>query len=221
MPGKMALMAAMPEAMLDKSIYQQTFRGTASWYTLAEHGLQTSSGEVYDLYRLTAAHASLPLGMYVRVKNRQHTVVVRINDRLPKANNHALKLSWEAAKQLKLKKNKTQVIFQVLQPRSMQQTAASIKIQANTQSTGTEKAGNALLKTSQKGLYLQLGAFSSYQNALQYQAQLLANLEQPVEVYAEQGLFRVQIGPIAETDVKTWQTYLRQHGVEKSILVSR
>ena len=60
-------------------------RGIASWYGYKFHGNKTSNGEVYDMYSMTAAHKTLPLGTYVQVYNRENSrsVVVRINDRGP------------------------------------------------------------------------------------------------------------------------------------------
>jgi rare lipoprotein A len=75
----------------------------ASWYGLSEHGAKTASGEVYDLYNMTAAHASLPLHTRVRVKNLRtgKSVIVTINDRL--SDNQALiKLSYYTARRLGL-----------------------------------------------------------------------------------------------------------------------
>lgn len=91
----------------DVSDYTAT--GTASWYSIEEHGLKTASGEVYDFYDLTAAHSSLPLMSRVRVQNLQtgDHIIVRINDRLPSNNPDLIKLSNDAAKRLKLPVKRT------------------------------------------------------------------------------------------------------------------
>lgn len=78
-------------------------RGIASWYGTKFHGRKTSSGEVYDMEGFTAAHRTLPLGTYVKVKRtdgRGETVVVRINDRGPFVDNRVIDLSRAAARQL-------------------------------------------------------------------------------------------------------------------------
>ncbi len=64
-------------------------RGVASWYGKKFHGNLTSMGETYDMYGMTAAHKSLPLPTYVRVRNLRNnkTVVVRVNDRGPFVHN--------------------------------------------------------------------------------------------------------------------------------------
>jgi rare lipoprotein A len=76
--------------------------GMASWYGGDAHGGPTSSGESYDMYALTAAHKTLPMGVYVRVRNRANgrEVVVRINDRGPFVKERIIDLSYEAARQL-------------------------------------------------------------------------------------------------------------------------
>lgn len=76
--------------------------GVASWYGHKFHGRPTASGEVYNMYDLTAAHKTLPLGTFVKVTNRenQREVVVRINDRGPFIDDRVIDLSLAAAKKL-------------------------------------------------------------------------------------------------------------------------
>lgn len=78
--------------------------GTASWYGVKFHGRKTSNGETYDMYAMTAAHKTLPLGTYVRVSNLQngHHVDVRVNDRGPFVRGRIIDLSYAAAKQIGL-----------------------------------------------------------------------------------------------------------------------
>jgi len=86
-------------------------QGTASWYRLNEHGAKTTSGQIYDLYGMTAAHASLPIPTRVRVKNLRtgRSVIVTVNDRLY-YNSTLIKLSYWAARRLKLTKRPSQRI---------------------------------------------------------------------------------------------------------------
>lgn len=76
--------------------------GYASWYGPGFHGRRTSSGEVFDMHAMTAAHKTLPIPSYVRVTNLSNgkKVVVRINDRGPFHGNRVLDLSKGAAAQL-------------------------------------------------------------------------------------------------------------------------
>ena len=77
-------------------------QGSASWYGRKFHGQRTSSGEVYNMFALTAAHPTLPIPSYARVHNLQNgrSVVVRINDRGPYVRGRALDLSEAAARRL-------------------------------------------------------------------------------------------------------------------------
>jgi rare lipoprotein A len=77
-------------------------RGLASWYGKRYHGQKTSSGEVYDMYQMTAAHPTLPIPSYARVTNTKNgkSVVVRINDRGPFRAGRVIDLSYVAAYKL-------------------------------------------------------------------------------------------------------------------------
>ena len=79
-------------------------RGIASWYGKDFHGKRTSNGEIYDMYAMTAAHKTLPLGTYVRVYNLENNrnLEVRINDRGPFVRGRIVDLSYAAAKELGL-----------------------------------------------------------------------------------------------------------------------
>jgi len=76
--------------------------GTASWYGEFFDGKPTASGEPYDMYDMTAAHLTLPLGTYVRVTNLHNgkSVVVRVNDRGPYIEGRTIDLSYGAAQAL-------------------------------------------------------------------------------------------------------------------------
>jgi rare lipoprotein A len=76
--------------------------GTASWYGEYFDGKPTASGEDYDMYDLTAAHPTLPLGSYVRVTNLHNgrAVVVRVNDRGPIVQGRIIDVSYGAAQVL-------------------------------------------------------------------------------------------------------------------------
>lgn len=76
--------------------------GVASWYGTKFHKRNTSSGEKYDMLAMTAAHRTLPLPTYLEVTNKANgrTVIVKVNDRGPFADNRLLDLSYAAAKKL-------------------------------------------------------------------------------------------------------------------------
>ena len=73
------------EYVPEKGISAHRKQGTASWYGRKFHGQRTWSGDIYDMYAMTAAHPTLPVPSYARVTNLQNgkSAVVRINDRGP------------------------------------------------------------------------------------------------------------------------------------------
>lgn len=76
--------------------------GIASWYGEDFHGKRTSNGETYDMHAMTAAHKTLPLGVFVRVRNtaNRNEAIVRVNDRGPFVKGRIIDLSYSAAKAL-------------------------------------------------------------------------------------------------------------------------
>ena len=87
-------------AIHDAGAYTES--GQASWYGASHEGLRTSSGERFDSSKMTAAHASLPLGSYVRVTDTStgRSIVVRVNDREPPHGIRCIDLSHGAATRL-------------------------------------------------------------------------------------------------------------------------
>ena len=77
-------------------------QGTASWYGKQFHGKKTANAEKYDMYKMTAAHKSLPIPSYVKVTNLENhkTIIVRVNDRGPFHSNRIIDLSYAAAQKL-------------------------------------------------------------------------------------------------------------------------
>jgi rare lipoprotein A len=78
--------------------------GNASWYGEPFHGRRASNGEIYDMYKLTAAHRTLPFETMVRVTNTNNgkSTVVRITDRGPFVDNRIIDLSLAAAREIEL-----------------------------------------------------------------------------------------------------------------------
>jgi rare lipoprotein A len=86
--------------------------GTASWYGEYFDGKPTASGEDYDMYDMTAAHPTLPLGSYVRVTNLRNgrAVVVKVNDRGPIVAGRIIDLSYGAAQVLQFQQRGLQKV---------------------------------------------------------------------------------------------------------------
>lgn len=87
-------------ALAGPAVYRET--GVASWYGKDFNGRKTASGEVFDMYGMSAAHRTLPLGTVIRVTNLENykSLKVRVNDRGPFVKNRVLELSYGAAKEL-------------------------------------------------------------------------------------------------------------------------
>ena len=133
--------------------------GIASWYGPGFHGRKTASGEEYNMYDFTAAHKVLPLGTYVLVTNLENgrKAVVRINDRGPFVKGRIIDLSYAAARALGIQQKGT----------------ARVRIQALAE--GHVRGNRLVLEHPNfyKGrFYIQVGAFSSYANAVRLKERL-------------------------------------------------
>ncbi len=183
--------------VLDSSVdYRE--RGVASWYGTKFHGQQTSSGEIYDMHALTAAHKTLPLPTYAQVTNLRNgaSVMVRINDRGPFVGNRIIDLSYTAARQLDMLRDGTTLV----EIRAVQPVDA---LREPGPPAGTARA---------QRVYLQVGAFGQRENAEQMRADLalqgLDNVVVSADRVAGRPLYRVRVGPLA--DAKTVDTTLEQ-----------
>ena len=101
-PVKSATPALTEDVQAESKVPKHLLRGVASWYGGVFNGRQTASGEIYDMFAMTACHPTLPFGTKVRVVNtRNHkTVVVRINDRGFLNDGRIMDLSYGAAQKL-------------------------------------------------------------------------------------------------------------------------
>jgi len=182
-----------------KKEFEQT--GTASWYGKKFHGHTTSNMEIFDMYKLTAAHRTLPLPSYVEVTNLDNNkkVVVRVNDRGPFKSKRIIDLSWAAAKALDYdKKGLANVHIRLVQAPGMNYKKRHNQVANNTPNKENKpKAYDIDLK------YLQVGAFSQQQHALDIATELSQLILLPVHVsntLAQTPLYRVRIGPLSEDE---------------------
>lgn len=158
--------------------------GLASWYGRRFHGKKTASGELYDMYAMTAAHPTLPIPSYARVTalDSGRSVVVRINDRGPFHKNRLVDVSYTAAHKLGLvARGSARVRVESLDPDAY------------------DTRGEAL----SEGVFLQIGAFSRADNAQQLVARLARELAVDPErtrVVLRDSLHRVQLGPYSSDD---------------------
>jgi len=167
-------------------------KGIASWYGTKFHGRRTSSGEIYDMYAMTAAHKTLPLPTYVEVTNLENgrKVIVKVNDRGPFHDNRLIDLSYSAATKLGIVTKGTGLVeVRAITAGNIQKTAA------------TPEQPIAAKSHSSVLMFLQVGAFSSRSRAEQVKDRLQQDITDNILIEpfdALQGtLYRVRIGPLA------------------------
>jgi rare lipoprotein A len=221
-------------------------RGIASWYGRRYHGQKTSSGEIYDMYAMTAAHTVLPIPSYARVTNLANgkSVVIRVNDRGPFHADRLIDLSYTAAYKLgvlgggralveveaiipDVGATETPAVATASAPPAIAAPSAAtvtalpppappvaVPLQPERAPSGPVAESEAAkpakqdaaavpvvaVTTEQKGLFLQLGAFGSQDNADNFLSRLRTQIDwlaPALHVYPKDGLFRVHAGPYA------------------------
>jgi rare lipoprotein A len=170
-------------------------RGIASWYGTKFHGRLTSSGETYNMYEMTAAHKTLPIPVYVQVRNLDNgrSMVVRVNDRGPFIEGRIIDLSYAAAKKLGVDGPGTANV--------------EISVVNEGESRPTSVVRTIPLNTSiddEFPLFIQMGSFSNHMNASNLVQTLIAANESSASIsqlQTEAGpLYRVRVGPMADVD---------------------
>ena len=170
-------------------------RGVASWYGTKFHKQRTSSGENYDMYAMTAAHKTLPLPSYVRVKNLNNgrEAIVKVNDRGPFHANRVIDLSYAAAVKLGL----------------LPKGTAPVEIEALTVKGPASK--------STAHYYVQAGAFTTQASANALKAKLNRLTPSPVVVEHFQTRYLVRVGPFANKQMsEALKNRLAANGVKGS-----
>jgi rare lipoprotein A len=188
-------------------------RGLASWYGRDFHGKKTSNGEIYNMYAMTAAHKTLPLGTYVRVQNLENnrSAVVRINDRGPFVRGRIIDLSYTAAKEIGIVGPGTaRVEVVALGKRSTVSGGSS-----STYTADDYYSGN---------FTFQVGAFLSRENAEKQRHQLSQRYKNAhITVYdrGDQIFYRVRVGRFTSLEEAVEQEkILIQDGFTDAILVA-
>jgi rare lipoprotein A len=144
-------------------------RGIASWYGKKFHKQRTSSGEPYDMYVMTAAHKTLPLPTYIKVKNLSNgrEAVVKVNDRGPFHSDRVIDLSY----------------------------AAALKLGVFPKGTAPVEIETLMGPAGQAHYYLQAGAFSSELLAKRLKERLAHISSSPVFIEHYKQHFVVRVGP--------------------------
>jgi rare lipoprotein A len=173
-------------------------RGVASWYGRRYHGQRTSSGEVYDMYAMTAAHPTLAIPSYVRVTSVQNgrSVVVRVNDRGPFHSDRLIDLSYVAAWKLGIIGDGSGIVeVEAVLPGAAEVSAPAPKAVVVPAQDPTAAPAPA------SGVFLQLGAFGSRDNAEDFLGKMrveLGDLGVTQQIVVLGNLYRVQAGPYAD-----------------------
>ena len=198
--------------------------GVASWYGKRYHGKKTSSGEVYDMYSMSAAHPTLPLPSYVKVTNPANGkfVIVRVNDRGPFKNDRIIDLSYAAAYKLRFSTQGSTVVdveaidssiaTNYSQPTKGSAEASSTAVATHVAATVSDStpssssnsrpssspSSNSADGTAFIQYFIQAGAFKSETNADSLMKKILGmDIEQNAAVNSEynNGLYRLKLGP--------------------------
>jgi len=213
--------ANRPYAALDKTYTPLTVpgdfkqRGIASWYGKKFHGQRTSSGEKYDMYRMTAAHPTLPIPSYARVTMvaTHKSVVVRINDRGPFLHDRVIDLSYAAAHKLGIIGSGSSEVE--IESVAASSNARPIARAEAVQSVPLEMAEPAPAPIAANGsnVFLQLGAFNTTDAAEKFMAEMRAKLGdagKQLMLFSQNNKTRVHIGPYAsQADARNSRAGLR------------
>lgn len=198
-------------------------RGIASWYGKKFHGQKTSIGQPYDMFAMTAAHPTLALPSYVRVTSLHSgkSVIVRVTDRGPFHADRIIDLSYTAAYKLGLINGGSgQVEVEAIIPGepastsyaqiaparpgsaendAIEQLSRRMALEESPVPT-TPDAGSGIELVTPKGIYLQLGAFASADNAENLKSHLMRELDwlnENMRIHPGGGMHRLQLGPYA------------------------
>lgn len=188
-------------------------RGIGSWYGKKFHGQRTASGEIYNMYKMTAAHPTLPLPSYARVTNLRNgkQVIVRINDRGPFHSDRIIDLSYTAALKLGYIGNgSSELQVERLLPEEIARLNAEKNSKASRPINTAEEndaiariaatGSSARVAAETGGFYLQFGAYVQMQNAQAALERLLSAWPQDLpapSVIQTQGLYRLHSGPFS------------------------
>ena len=180
------------EVMKNSSGYKT--RGVASWYGTKFHKQRTSSGEPYDMYVMSAAHKTLPLPTYIKVKNLDNgkTAVVKVNDRGPFHGNRLIDLSY----------------------------AAAVKLGIFPKGTANVEIETMMGPTGKSHYYLQAGAFNTASSAKILKDKLAKLTKSPVFVEHFQRHYIVRVGPFTNKNlVDSLKSQLAHKGIANTFSV--
>lgn len=167
-PGEYSVDGKNYEVMKNSTGYKS--RGIASWYGTKFHKQRTSSGEPYNMYVMTAAHKTLPLPTYIKVRNLSNgrQAIVKVNDRGPFHSDRIIDLSY----------------------------AAAVKLGIYPKGTAPVEIETLMGPTTQGHYYLQAGAFSTELLAKRLKEKLGTITTSPVSIEHYKQHYIVRVGPL-------------------------
>ncbi len=186
-------------------------KGLASWYGRKFHGRRTANGEVYDMYAMTAAHKTLPLGTWVQVRRLDtgKRIEVRVNDRGPFIRGRIIDLSYTAAKELNM----------------IGPGTARVEIVALGERKHTAKGDTFVPVDYYSGKFtFQVGAFASRENAERLRDKLSRRYTNAHVVPYDRGdatFYRVRVGQCTNLEAATaFERRLAEDGFPDAIIVA-
>lgn len=198
------------EVLADARNYSE--QGLASWYGNKFHGRATSNGEAFDMYRLSAAHKSLPIPCFVRVTNLNNgrSTVLRVNDRGPFHESRLIDLSYAAAVKLGFD-------LQGTAPVQVEMVAAP-----SFPDVGPDR-GPYVERSATNSFYLQAGAFRSRESAERSVRVLQEIVGTDVSVALQRGqdaIHRIRIGPLpSKSEASLLQSKIAQANQGLALIV--
>ncbi len=188
-------------------------RGLASWYGQKFHGRHTSSGEIYNMHAMTAAHKTLPLGTWVQVTNLSNgkKVTVRVNDRGPFVRGRIIDLSFAAAKKLGMVGPGTAPV-------------EIVALGASTRAKTGQGPAYKPLDYYSGNFTFQIGAFTDPQNArrlVNRLNQLYKNAHIVVFNDGKQTFYRVRVGLCRDlATAQQYERHLMENGFPETFIVA-
>jgi rare lipoprotein A len=189
--------------------------GIASWYGMKFNKHRTSSGEPYDVFKMTAAHRTLPLPSYVKVTHLKNgrQIIVKVNDRGPFKKDRLIDLSYVAAKKLGITPMGTGLVhIEAIDPKKWQQQTHST-IEPPPQ--------------PEKRYILQLGAYKQLANAKKASSRANQIISSPIRIEQKNKPFRapiyfVRTGPFSNTDkIILFIKQIQAAGLPRPIIVTQ
>jgi len=190
-------------------------RGIASWYGRDFHGKKTSNGEIYNMYAMTAAHKTLPLGTSVSVRNLENKreVEVRVNDRGPFVRGRVIDLSYTAAKKLGIVNAGTAPVEII-----------ALGMAPSTEGTDRGERLYVPVDYSKGNFTVQVGAFRDQKNALRLKQQLSQTYKNAHIATFDNGkeiLYRVRVGKCSTLEqAEEYEKILIRQGFRDAMAVA-